>query len=781
MREMLPDKNALWTTYALCASRSLQNPLSHKHNRRLVGIRYRVSAALYMGLLLLTTIIIPPTHAQTIPDIDLDRIRRSTVFIMQTRTLGGVPIITCVGSGTLIDRSGLIVTNAHNTVQNRACNGDTILISLSILPNEPPVPSYYAEIAEANIGQDLALLRINRELSGRVVDSNALSLPFVEVGDSSLVNLDQTITIVGYPNVGNSSVEALRGTIGSFIAEPIGGDRSWMKTDTPIPGTMTGGGVYNQQSQLIGVPTTVPVRPLNADETCLLLDDNNGDGLINNRDTCVPIGGFINTIRPSNFVRPLQRSASLGISLNRVTQPVIELDTEGDPTISRLFVSPSQIDGMPTTVASSMPIGTNSLYLFFDYRNMTPDTIYELRVTIDDRPSPTFSLAPVRWSGGRNGLWYIGSRGQVYPNGIYRFTVYINGLASGTREIIIGTPQQNTPTMSNIAFGVEDGENLYGRNNILPTGIVVNARFIYRNIADGTPWTEIWYFGDTVIRRNDDVWANDNRDTRIIRVEAPGGSPLPSGRYRLELYLDGLLAATSDFVVAGAREGAFPRVFSNVRFTSADSLQVAVTNPAVRTFSTTTRQFYGLFDWEFIAPGTLWRMVWSVDNVPFYDQVLPWDNIETGQNFAMLLRSNDRIPDGTYRLQLFIGPALLATFEAQVGIGQLPIDPFDRVTGVQMNGVVLDAETRIGIPNVSVIIISEEFSVGDFTWLQSQIYTLTVTDRNGRFQLERPLLFTLPYSVIVVADGYLTVSADGVEVDAETENPLEVVIVMTKD
>ncbi|MCL4252818.1 MAG: carboxypeptidase regulatory-like domain-containing protein, partial [Anaerolineae bacterium] len=172
---------------------------------------------------------------------------------------------------------------------------------------------------------------------------------------------------------------------------------------------------------------------------------------------------------------------------------------------------------------------------------------------------------------------------------------------------------------------------------------------------------------------------------------------------------------------------------------------------------------------------------WSVDNVPFYDQVLPWDNIETGQNFAMLLRSNDRIPDGTYRLQLFIGPALLATFEAQVGIGQLPIDPFDRVTGVQMNGVVLDAETRIGIPNVSVIIISEQFSVGDFTWLQSQVYTLTVTDRNGRFQLERPLLFALPYSVIVVADGYLTVSADGVEVDAETENPLEVVIVMTKD
>jgi hypothetical protein len=740
-----------------------------------VGIRY-------IGIMMLLLLTIAPTFAQTtIPEIDLDRIRRSTVYIMQTRTVAGIPIVTCVGSGTLIDRSGLIVTNSHNTVTNSACTGDTIVISLSILPNEPPVPSYYAEVAQADIGQDLALLRISRELSGRVVNSDALALPFVELGDSSLVNLDQTITIVGYPDVGNSSVESLRGTVGSFIAEPIGGDRAWMKTDTPIPGTMTGGGVYNQQGQLIGIPTTVPIRPLSADETCLLLADTNGDGLVNSRDSCVPIGGFINTIRPSNFVRPLQRGAALGITLQRITQPFVQLETGGEATVSRLFIAPSEIDGMPTTVASSLPTGTDSLYLFFDYRNMTPDTIYELRVTIDDRPSPTFSLAPVRWGGGGNGMWYIGSRGQVYPNGIYRFTLYINGLASGSREIIVGTPQPDAPTFSNIAFGVEDGDNLYGRNNVLPTGIVVNARFIYRNIPEGAQWAEIWYYDETIIRRNDATWTNDSQDTRILRVEAPGGSPLPSGRYRLELYLDGLLLATSDFVVAGAREGAFPRVFSNLRFTSADSLEEAVGNPSVRTFANTTREIYGLFDWEFIAPGTLWRAVWSVDNVAFYDQTLPWDNIETGQNFAMLLTSTSRIPDGTYRLQLFIGPALLATFEAQVGIGQLPIDPFAQATGVQMNGRVLDAETRVGIPNVSFIVISEDFSVEDFVWRADQVYTMATTDRNGRFQLERPLQLGLPYSVIVVADGYLTVSADGVELDEETENPLEVVIVMTKD
>lgn len=309
----------------------------------------------------------PPAFAQTtISDLDLDRIRRATVYIMQTRLVNNIPVITCVGSGTLIDRSGLIITNAHNTLTNPACSGDTIVVALSILPNEPPVPSYYAEIAQADAGQDLALLRIARELNGRAVNRTALSLPFVELGNSAQVNLDQTITVVGYPDVGDSSVAVLRGTISSFIAEPIGGERSWMKTDIPIPGTMTGGGVYNLQGQLIGIPTTVPVRPVIADTTCLILADTNGDGLVNNRDSCVPIGGVINTIRPANFVRPLQRGAGLGISLQRLTPPLVQLDSQtGDPSVSRLFIAPSEIDGMPTTVVSSLPTGTNSLYLFF--------------------------------------------------------------------------------------------------------------------------------------------------------------------------------------------------------------------------------------------------------------------------------------------------------------------------------------------------------------------------------------------------------------------------------
>ncbi|MFW5709304.1 MAG: trypsin-like peptidase domain-containing protein [Chloroflexota bacterium] len=727
-----------------------------------------------------------PTQAQeTLEGIDLDRVERATVFITQTRTVNNRPVITCVGSGTLISRDGLIVTNTHNTVSNNDCPGDQLIVSLSISSDQPPVPSYYAEVSQANTGLDLALLRITTELNGRAVNRNALSLPFVDLADSSQVSLDETITIVGYPGIGNDPVGVLRGTITGFVAEPIGGNRSWMKTDTPIPGTMTGGGVYDSNGRLIAVPTTVPVIPLVADATCRLLEDTNGDGLVNAGDRCVPTGGFINALRPSNFVRPLLRGASLGLSVETVTPSSFDFDTSGDPTFSRLIISPSVANGMPTTIAQSLPTGTTSLYLFFDYRNMTPETIYELRVTINERPSPTFSLAPVRWSGGRNGLWYIGSSGQVWPNGRYEFTLFINGIASGSLRIDIGTPTLDTPTFLNIAFGIEDQGQLYGRNNVLPAGAVANARFLHRNIPEGTEWTAVWYYQGQVLNTITDVWQDTGQDERTIRIANAGGdTPLPPGQYRLELYIEDRLSTMADFTIAGAQDGAFPRVFTETRFASGETPAEAVSGTGSSTFASDISSLFAIFNWELLEPGTLWQMRWLVDDNVFYDQTFPWDNAQTGQNYIVRLNSTDvanGIPDGTYRVEILISGVLLAVLEAEVGIGQLPIDPFAQTTGVQMNGRILDSETLEGLPNVTLILLTEEYSVVDFVWSEEQVFALATTDNSGRFQIDRPLEFDVPYSVIVSAEGYLPITQDGVIVDEETPNPLEIELYLTTD
>src|SRR5690606_34155293 len=131
-----------------------------------------------------------------------------TVLVMQARSTGSSLAITCVGSGTIVSRDGLILTNAHNTVTGTNCPGDTLIIALSVRLGEAPIPRYQAEIVQADAGIDLALLRITRQNDGRLIAAGSLALPFVGLADSSQLQLDSTITVVGYPGIGDDPIGA---------------------------------------------------------------------------------------------------------------------------------------------------------------------------------------------------------------------------------------------------------------------------------------------------------------------------------------------------------------------------------------------------------------------------------------------------------------------------------------------------------------------------------------------------------------------------------------------
>jgi hypothetical protein len=740
---------------------------------------------LVVVLLLISSNLLQSVFAQS-SDLDIERIQRATVFIMQTQNVGDDLYVTCVSSGTIINRSGLILTNAHSIVTSAACPGDTLVVALSIRLDEPPVPRYQAEIAQADPGLDLAVVRISREFDGRLLDRSTLALPFVELADSSQVQLDETITIVGYPGIGNDPVEIRRGTVSGFTAEPSGGDKSWIKTLAEIPGTMSGGGAYNEQGQLVGVPTTAPITARVNETTCQPLQDTNRDGLVNNNDICIPFGDFINSLRPSNFASTLLRAASLELSVEMLSSSNFLSANTGIPGFRRLFFSPSVNEaGMPTTVIRSLPAGSNSLYLLFDYENMKPETVYELRVTVDGNPNSTFSLAPVRWSGGERGLWYLGSSDQPWPNGVYEFILLADGIAADTARLTVGGAAETAATFSDVVFGLVDLQgDVLGNGYVLPTGNIANARFIYRNMVDGTEWTAVWYYQGSEVVRTTDVWADGTSGSKVISIQEPNG--LLPGSYRLELYVETRLAATSDFTIAGAQEGAFARVFGDAHFATADSPDEAASAPPASNFQTTVDALYAVFDWQQITPGTLWRMRWSVDDDVFFDQTLPWNAAENGQDFLIRLSSPSGILDGRYRLDLFVNNIQMASTQAEVGIGQLPIDRFAQASGLQLRGQILDPNTRRGIPGATFVLLTAEFSVEDFVWDQDQIFAMAITDQDGRFQIDRPLELsigedTIAYSVVIVADGYLPITADGIAVTPETSNPLELTIYMTSD
>lgn len=741
---------------------------------------------------------LPDVIAQT-RNLDLERIRRATVFIIQASE--DDLTTRCVGTGTVVRYDGLILTNAHNTVPSGSCPGEELIIAMTVDPDEPPVPKYRAEIAQTNPGLDLALLRITRELDGRLIDEGALPvLPFVEIADDATTQLDQTLTVVGYPGIGNDSIESILGTVTGFIAEPSAGEQAWIKATTvsAIPGTMSGGGAYNQQGELVGVPTTTPVGVRGEEgSSCRLLEDTNDDGFINSNDACVPIGDFIDVLRPASFARPLIRSASLNLSVETLTTPDFRTPPSEEPSVTqdRLFFALSVENGLPDSVVSSAPAGTTSLYLFFDYRNFTAETIYELRVSVDGVPSPQFSLPPVRWSGGTDGLWYIGSSGQPWTNGVYEFRLFVNGLAAASKNIAIGGGTQERPTFSKVAFGLLDDENNFqGDSYVLPAGNVVQARFIYRNMQPGLTWAYVWYYNGAPLTQQTLSWASNAElsdpanGTRTVSIQ----SQLQPGNYRLELYIQQpgagapTLSAVGQFIVAGQAAGVLPDVFSEPEFLrAANPLEPPTGNPA-STFPDGVNTLYTRFDWQTIAPGTLWTMRWQVDDTIFYEQTLPWRADTSGDDFTVRVVSPGGLPDGTYTISLSINDILLEQSQLTVGIGQLEIDRLTQAEGVQLRGQIVDALTGTGIEGATFILITEDFAIADFVYDTEQIYALATTDRNGNFEIERPLQLDSPYSVLIEVEGYLPIEQDGFLITQESleevgGSPIEMTIPMMKD
>ncbi len=705
-----------------------------------------------MLLLLLSAM---PVQSQAARTADLDRIKQATVFLYQARSDSNNLLVRCISSGTLISADGLIITNAHSMLPSRQCDGDTIIVALNVDLDEPPIPKYRAEIAGADAGLDIALLRITRQLDNRPIASEALPvLPFVELGDSTTISIDDNLLFVGYPELGDQTVSVARGTVTARIVEPAAAGTSWFKTRAELPGTMSGGGAYDTAGRLIGIPTNAPL--IGGTVSCRYISDTNGDRLINNNDHCVPIGEFISAIRPVHLAQSVVRGARLGLDIRVMSAPVDPPPAQQAPRISRLFFAPSVVDGLPASVVGSLPSNTRALYLFFDYENMTPETIYELRVARDGIPDSVFSLPPLRWSGGESGLWHIGAREQAWANGTYDFNLLIDGASVGNQQIVIGGAPATRPRFSNIVFGTLDRESrLVGNGSIVPIGSIASARFLYANMSADTLWSAIWYYEGAEVARTTNAWMDDDFGSKSISV-SPNGGLLP-GQYRLELYIDGALSATSDFVVAGAPGGPLPLIFENLRFTAAADPLVAGQAQAASGFPSRVPSLYFLFDWQRIALGTPWTLRWLVDDLAFYEVSSPWQAAETGSSFTISLANP---PDGRYTLQLLINNLRLAEAEATVGIGQLPLDRFADFAGAVLSGTVIDAATQQGISDVSIVLISEDYAASEFEWREDQIVALATTDRRGRFQFARPLAFDTFYSVVIEADGYIPHAAD---------------------
>ena len=243
----------------------------------------------------------------------------ATVQIFGVRIKDGKAVPIYVGSGSIISAHGLILTNAH--VANPAAVGETgetpdvLVVGIVKSEDKPPVYAYRAEIKAIDGYMDLAVLQIVSTIKGDSIDPSTLNLPHVSVGNSDDVHVGDHISILGFPAIGGDTITYTSGDVSGFSAEDKLGDRAWIKTDATISGGNSGGMGTNNKGQLVGVPSIAASGSANAEATdCRVIQDTNGDGVIDDKDTCIPIGGFINGLRPVNLALPLIKAAEGGLA-----------------------------------------------------------------------------------------------------------------------------------------------------------------------------------------------------------------------------------------------------------------------------------------------------------------------------------------------------------------------------------------------------------------------------------------------------------------------------------
>jgi S1-C subfamily serine protease len=300
--------------------------------------------------------------------------------VVQVQQLLGDQVV-CTGSGTILEADGTILTNSHVIAQSETCPHDRIGIAVLDIPELPPQLLFEADILVDDPTLDLAVIRIARTLDGGPVQAD---FPTVEIGDSDALQLGDSLDVVGYPGIGGDTVTFTVGTISGFVTVPGLGDRSWLKTDATLAGGNSGGLAADASGRIVGIPTIVGTGQGRITD-CRAVADSNGDGRIDQDDACVPVGGFINGIRPVNIALPLLEAARTATP-TRPSAPMVDTpQTTVQPVVSTTQWSLDPEGGQPFV---AVPPGAAQICLSWQYAGVPTGSAFEVVWFVDGAVEP---------------------------------------------------------------------------------------------------------------------------------------------------------------------------------------------------------------------------------------------------------------------------------------------------------------------------------------------------------------------------------------------------------
>jgi S1-C subfamily serine protease len=351
--------------------------------------------------------------------VEISDLARATVQIFALVASGADWDIVWTGSGSIISPDGFILTNAH-VVDDRDDEYTSLGIAMTDRTDQPPDLVYLAEIVNVDYRLDLSVIKISSDLGGALVSPN---LPFISLGDSDGIDIGEKMRILGFPGIGGETITFTEGAVSGFTQERGIEGRAWIKTDATIAGGNSGGMAANIAGELIGVPTRAAADQI---VDCRAVADTNRDGSVDNNDTCVPIGGFLNGLRPINLAKPLIEAAFNNQEYASGGDPAVqggEFDLT-DVDFYNLIFAESVVDDMPTDQWYALPAGSTGICAFWDFAGMEDGMVWSALWFTNGELDESRSFLENTWQGGYEGNWWVCMSSET-------------GLADGTYELIL--------------------------------------------------------------------------------------------------------------------------------------------------------------------------------------------------------------------------------------------------------------------------------------------------------------------------------------------------------
>jgi S1-C subfamily serine protease len=365
---------------------------------------------------------------------------RATVQVVALDREGESWVPLWSGSGSVIDPSGIILTNQH-VVDRSLYDFEAVGIAVTSSSDQPPSPAYLAEVIAQDSQLDLAVVRVVSDLDGIAV---SIQLPHVELGDSDAIEIGDRLRILGYPGIGGETITFTEGAVSGFTLERGIAGRAWIKTDATIAGGNSGGLGANQQGELVGIPTIVTSGSEHGETVdCRPLADTDRDGDIDGSDTCVPVGGFINALRPVNLALPLIEAARQG----RAYEPGSVATTapsagglDAEPAFTNLVFSDGVTEAdQPTQLWYSLPTSPKQVCAFWDYGGMNNGLVWSSYWFIDGQLDESSSISGQGWGGGTQGNWWTCLSNEAgAASGVYEIVLEVGGKVLATDAVFVG-------------------------------------------------------------------------------------------------------------------------------------------------------------------------------------------------------------------------------------------------------------------------------------------------------------------------------------------------------